>query len=111
MTAKYGKRNVAKMIRQINALRLAIRSEGTEAIQSAWDDVEEHIDYAYRVVPEGWQPIETAPKVNMETILLHSPEGTQLGFWSEGCNDWITIESWSFLWATPTHWKRVAAPE
>lgn len=36
------------MIRQIDDLRKAIRSEGTEAIQEAWDHVEEHIDYAYR---------------------------------------------------------------
>lgn len=46
--AKYGNRNVPKMIRQIDALRKAIRAEGTPAIQDAWDAVEEHIDYAYR---------------------------------------------------------------
>lgn len=45
---KYGKRNVAKMIRQVEKLRQAIRAEGTPAIQDAWDKVEEHIDYAYR---------------------------------------------------------------
>ena len=48
MTAKYGSRNVPKMIRQIEDLRQVIRSEGTPAIQNAWDKVEEHIDYAYR---------------------------------------------------------------
>jgi hypothetical protein len=48
MNAKYGNRNVAKMIRQIEELRQAIRAEGTPAIQDAWDKVEEHIDYAYR---------------------------------------------------------------
>lgn len=32
---------------QINELRRAIRSEGTPAIQDAWDKVEEHIDFAY----------------------------------------------------------------
>ena len=46
MTEKYGNRNVSKMFAQINALRSAIRAEGTEAIQAAWDAVEEHIDYA-----------------------------------------------------------------
>lgn len=45
---KYGNRNVSKMLRQINTLCAAIRAEGTPAIQSAWDAVEEHIDYAYR---------------------------------------------------------------
>ena len=47
-SAKCGNRNVPKMIRQIDDLRKAIRAEGTPAIQSAWDAVEEHIDYAYR---------------------------------------------------------------
>lgn len=46
--AKYGRRNVPKMIAQIDALRQAIRAEGTPAVQAAWDAVEEHIDYAYR---------------------------------------------------------------
>lgn len=35
------------MYAQINVLRAAIRSEGTEAIQAAWDAVEEHIDFVY----------------------------------------------------------------
>lgn len=48
MTNKYGNRNVPKMIREIETLRLVIRSEGTPAIQDAWDKVEQHIDYAYR---------------------------------------------------------------
>ena len=46
--AKYGNRNVPKMIRQVDDLRKAIRAEGTPAIQDAWDQVEQHIDYAYR---------------------------------------------------------------
>lgn len=46
--SKYGNRNVPKMIAQVEALRRAIRAEGTPAIQDAWDKVEEHIDYAYR---------------------------------------------------------------
>lgn len=46
--ARYGNRNVPKMIRQVEALRKIIRAEGTPAIQEAWDAVEQHIDYAYR---------------------------------------------------------------
>lgn len=52
-TAKYGRRNVAKMIREVEALRQAIRAEGTPAVQAAWDAVEEHIDYAYRADVEA----------------------------------------------------------
>ena len=47
MTEKYGNRRVVKMFNQINALRKLIRSEGTPAIQEAWDKVEEHIGFAY----------------------------------------------------------------
>jgi len=47
MTKRYGNRTIIKMFNQINALRKAIRSEGTPAIQEAWDKVEEHIDFAY----------------------------------------------------------------
>jgi hypothetical protein len=53
MTAKYGNRNVPKMIREIDTLRAAIRAEGTPAIQDAWDRVEQHIDYAYGAQAEG----------------------------------------------------------
>jgi len=49
MPDKYGRRNVAKMIGQIDALRHLIASEVTPAVQDAWDKVEEHIDYAYRL--------------------------------------------------------------
>lgn len=47
MTDRYGNRNIIKMFNQINALRKAIRSEGTPTIQEAWDKVEEHIDFIY----------------------------------------------------------------
>ena len=47
VTDKYGNRNVIKMFNQINLLRKYIRSEGTPAIQEAWDRVEEHIDFIY----------------------------------------------------------------
>lgn len=47
MTARYGNRTIIKMFNQINALRKAIRAEGTPAIQEAWDKVEEHIDFVY----------------------------------------------------------------
>ena len=47
MTKHYGNRTIVKMFNQINALRKAIRSEGTPAIQDAWDKVEEHIDFVY----------------------------------------------------------------
>lgn len=45
---RYGRRKVTKMYADINRLRAAIRAEGTEAIQNAWDEVEEHIDFVYQ---------------------------------------------------------------
>jgi hypothetical protein len=47
MIPRYGNRTIVKMFNQINALRKAIRTEGTPAIQEAWDKVEEHIDFIY----------------------------------------------------------------
>lgn len=44
---RYGRRCVVAMYAEINALRRAIRAEGTEDIQAAWDAMEEHIDFAY----------------------------------------------------------------
>lgn len=58
---RFGNRRVDRMHADINKLRQAIRSEGTDAIQSAWDRVEECIDYAY-----GGCPICRA---------THAPEG------------------------------------
>ena len=46
--ARYGNRNVPKMIRQVDTLRQLIRAKGVPEIQAAWDDIEPHIDYAYR---------------------------------------------------------------
>jgi hypothetical protein len=45
---RYGRRKVTKMYADINRLRALIRAEGTEAIQAAWDEVEEHIDFVYQ---------------------------------------------------------------
>lgn len=44
---RYGNRRISKMYAEIEALRQAIRAEGTPAIQDAWDKVEQHIDFAY----------------------------------------------------------------
>lgn len=52
---KFGRRNVPKMIAQMDELRKAIRAEGTPRIQDIWDKMEEHIDYAYRFIPEPKQ--------------------------------------------------------
>jgi hypothetical protein len=65
MTETYGKRRVSKMYAQINTLREAIRTEGTPAIQSAWDAVEEHIDFAYS---GNAQSVETAAGVILDTM-------------------------------------------
>lgn len=52
-TRRYGRRKVTKMYADINRLRAAIREEGTEAIQAAWDEVEEHIDFVYQQPEEA----------------------------------------------------------
>lgn len=44
---KYGRSNVAKMIKEVDQHRKMVRAEGTPAVQESWDAIEEHIDYAY----------------------------------------------------------------
>ena len=53
LTDRYGQRTIVKMFNEVNALRKAIRSEGTPKIQEAWDKVEEHIDYVYAKQKDG----------------------------------------------------------
>lgn len=48
---RFGKRRIDRMLHDMNALRQAIRLEGTPAIQEALDRVEECIDYAYGGCP------------------------------------------------------------
>lgn len=43
----YGRRRVPRMIQKVNRLREVIRNQGTPDIQSAWDDVEQIIDFAF----------------------------------------------------------------
>jgi len=50
---RFGKRRVTKMYAQINDLRQAIQRGDMDAIQAAWDVVEEHIDFAYQMAVEG----------------------------------------------------------
>ena len=72
---RYGKRNVAKMIRQVEALRQLIRAEGTPDIQTAWDAVEEHIDFAYRALP-AVQPdahVNETPKSEHDAMNMLKP--------------------------------------
>ena len=48
-------------------------------------------------IPEGWQPIETAPK-NGSTILLTDGDVIADGGWRAKC--W----AWPYTYRNPTHW-------
>lgn len=54
------------------------------------------------LVPQ-WQPIETAPKHDLETLILYSSEGVQIGWFSAFHKCWLTTEG-KDVWAEPTHW-------
>lgn len=45
---KYGKHPVVKIINNMERLRRAIRAEGTQKVQEAWDEVEPTIDFFLR---------------------------------------------------------------
>lgn len=66
-TPRYGRRKVTGMIANVEALRRQIRAEGTPAIQSAWDAVEEHQDAAYQ-----WAG-ERATVIAVLNALAHHP--------------------------------------
>lgn len=51
MTNRYGMTKFITIRKRVNALRRAIRSEGTPAIQNAWDRLEPFVDRVFRM---GW---------------------------------------------------------
>ena len=57
-----------------------------------------------------WQPIETAPKGDTDIILAYSLEGMDIAWWSEGQNDWLTLETGTYLADRPTHWQPLPTP-
>lgn len=59
---------------------------------------------------DAWQPIETAPKDVMHTIIVWTPEGAQLAWWSEGNLCWLEQGSGKHLWDEPTHWMPLPEP-
>ena len=44
----YGQYPVLKIIRIMNRLRVLIRSDGSEEIQKAWDEIEPIIDFFFQ---------------------------------------------------------------
>jgi len=59
---------------------------------------------------QTWQPIETAPKGATDCILTYSPVGMDIAWWSEGENDWLTVETGTYLAGDPTHWQPLPIP-
>lgn len=57
----------------------------------------------------AWQPIETARKDELETVILYSPEGVQVGFYSDFHRCWLTSEG-KDVWDMPTHWMPLPEP-
>lgn len=56
-----------------------------------------------------WQPIDTAPKDGSAWLLVLSPEGCQLAWWSDGQDDWLSQDG-RYLWDDPTHWMHIPTP-
>lgn len=49
MTALYGRAKIVTLRRDVNALRRAIRTEGTTSVQDAWDKVERWVDRIFTI--------------------------------------------------------------
>lgn len=53
MTQLYGRAKIVTLRRDVNALRKAIRAEGTPAVQDAWDKMERWVDRVFTTDQEG----------------------------------------------------------
>lgn len=53
---RYGRRRIDRMLREWDTLRHIIASEGTPAVQEAFDACEEWIDYAFGRGNTGGNP-------------------------------------------------------
>lgn len=67
------------------------------------------IEYIRADLVPQWQPIETAPKHDLETLILYSSEGVQIGWFSAFHKCWLTTED-KDVWAEPTHWMPLPTP-
>lgn len=97
--AKYGRRNVPKMIGQVDKLHHLIAAEGSHAIQDAWGDVEEHIDYAYRA------DFSKVPTIVFETqnpsLLTKKRAARRFAYLVIGLLLAVILAAWTY--ATPAH--------
>ncbi len=51
--ARYGRAKIVTLRRDVNALRKAIRAEGTPAVQDAWEKAERWVDRVFTTDQEG----------------------------------------------------------
>lgn len=94
------------------ALYVAMRNALPELLSQHEQLIERVLRYATDYVPRKpleWQPIETAPK-DGTNILVHSPEGEQVAWWSEGWNKFLTTGGGDDLWDEPTNWMPLPLP-
>jgi len=76
-----------------------------------WNAAIDHL--APRIVREGWQPIETAPKDDKVMVLLYWPHWCSrraiIGYWANGYG-WCADEALSDQGIDPTHWMPLPQP-
>lgn len=53
-----------------------------------------------------WQPIETAPRAELELILLYNGKVLVGAAWESGWADWFH----DYVTPAPTHWMRLPPP-
>ncbi len=78
---------------------------------NATADAPERIARLRAAEPDGWQPIETAPK-DGTNIMLGWPTMTMSGYWADwaGRKSWVTSRGEYGGSAAPTHWMPLPAP-
>ena len=86
-------------------------------VQAIFETIESQLPQAYEAglrdaVPQGWKPIETAPKTP-DDILLRAYNGNMAnGFWGAECNKGKGAWVWPYVRSEPSYWMSLpAAPK
>ena len=66
-------------------------------------------------IPDAWQPIETAPKVEDQWVLLFGPDGVDVGEYNKYCKNWQRVRTAEYDndgcdITPPTHWMPLPTP-
>lgn len=107
-------KQVAELKTQVTEIGLAMRwgqGEKARVLMEVFDAALRTALAAHPIEPEGWMPIETAPKVR-KAHLVWCPEykNTYVVSWDETYERWVHFGGGDKLTETPSHWQPLPPP-